>query len=654
MSGLIADRHIQALRTEVTNNRLVPVVGSGVSKQVAEIPLWWGVIDHALNYIAEAKAATEDEVRNARELLTANQLIPAAECVRSMLGGPDGEFSSWLAYLFGVRRYQVAADRTAAIDSIVNLMCPILATTNYDKLLSELHFDYFADVTWQEPALMQRAIREGGKVLHLHGVYDRPESVVFGQGDYDRIVSDKAYQMVLQTIWLEKTLLFIGCSFDGLKDPDFSRLLTWATEAFRGTPYKHYALARNGTATDDIRTFLNTWRIQVIEYGNKFSDLPGWLDAMNPRLADALAARAEKAKRIVEVGGRVLATAIVPTLPEVPIDFPRYIEFVKQYVQDATSTHPLTMKESQPSFMLEQYHFDLTVQSEDLNNTHYSLSEAVAKVPQLLLVGEAGSGKTQLLRREALAGCAEFEQMTAQPLTGQHALRIPVLVSLAAYDGSLTELIRETFRLAGLEISNAQVDLLAAQGTLYLLLDGLDETQPMHSLALQQDLRKWRNTYAKSRMVVSTRHAYDAQRLGMPSFTISPLKASEVDEFLMTTLGLSKADVLAIREGLPDEFRDIQSSPFTLELLALVYLNAGGALPRSRSELYRESISILLDRSERRGYTSVERGVKVHLLSQVASWMQNNGMYRISMSALGILIRHGLTITDNDYDESRV
>lgn len=268
VSGLLAE------------GRVVPVVGSGVSTATAEIPGWWGAIRNGLNHVEEVKTCQEEELRAARNLLHADDPVQAAQRLGELLGRPHGEFPFWLKTEFGKGREDVRDRRL--VEAITDLLAPVVVTTNYDRLLSRLHYDAPDVATWRQPALMQRALREGHAVMHLHGVYDDPESVVLGVDDYEGLVADDSYRAVLQALWLDRTLLFVGCSFDGLKDPDLSRLLTWvltwASETFAGTAYKHYALLRTGTFThEDVARFLHDWRIQAVGYGPGHEDLPGWL-----------------------------------------------------------------------------------------------------------------------------------------------------------------------------------------------------------------------------------------------------------------------------------------------------------------------------------------------------------------------------------------
>jgi hypothetical protein len=234
--------------------------------------------------------------------LSARDPVKAGDAVRAALGGPEGEFAGWLRQTFTVRRM---AGEMPIIDAISNLLTPVLATTNYDRLLTHPFNPFISrTATWRDQVKLQLGLRDGTRVLHLHGIYDEPETVVFGRSDYDRLLRGEAYSAVLSALWLERTLLFVGCSFDGLTDPDFFRLLRLASETFRGTPFRHYALMRRGTfTTDDVRTFLNDWRIQIVDYGADYSDLPRFLDSLNPRLTEAHQQRAQIARRTLGTRG---------------------------------------------------------------------------------------------------------------------------------------------------------------------------------------------------------------------------------------------------------------------------------------------------------------------------------------------------------------
>ncbi|MFN7983488.1 MAG: SIR2 family protein [Vicinamibacterales bacterium] len=279
----------EALRHELTARRVVPVIGAGVSVQVAGLPSWRGAIDAALQHAIDTGTAGPRERSEVDALIGAQDLVGAAHHVKQILGAPGGEYPAWLRETFG-RAHR--APQMDLVDAIGDLLCDLVATTNYDRLLSELLIDHPIAVTWRQPIEMGAALRSAGHALHLHGVFSDPESVIFGADNYNELASAAGYRAVLQSLWLERTLLFIGCSFGGLRDPDFTHLLDWAATTFTGASWKHYALIFEGEVTPDlVREFLHRWRIQVVPFGPGYADLAATIRQLNPHADQALAHR---------------------------------------------------------------------------------------------------------------------------------------------------------------------------------------------------------------------------------------------------------------------------------------------------------------------------------------------------------------------------
>jgi predicted ATPase len=307
------DLHTRTLRQLLAGHLVVPVVGSGVSTATAGIPGWIGIIEDGLNHAAATGLCSDADLAAARVLLHGAEpdLISAAQLLRRLLGAPHGEYPTWLKQRFEVSPAEVRTRRV--VDSIVDLLCPLIATTNYDKLISILHFDAPRLVTWRQAAALQTAVRDGRAILHLHGVYDDPLSVILGIGEYNTLARARAYGTVLRMLWLSRTLLFIGCSFDGLQDPDFSKLLQWTARHFAGSEYKHYALFRSETFSQaQVKEYLLRWRIQIIGYGQSHDDLPRWLESLNPHREEATRLRESRARSFYSPGPRGRASSGYP------------------------------------------------------------------------------------------------------------------------------------------------------------------------------------------------------------------------------------------------------------------------------------------------------------------------------------------------------
>ena len=277
------------LHDALNREQVVAVAGAGISKAAAGLPGWRAAVDLAIGHLENVGTATIDQVSSLRGALTnattIRQLIACATSVRELLVGSSlssGEFASWLRQTFDVPTASVSD--WALLHSLVALPATSFTTTNYDKLIERSRAD-LESVTWRQGHLLHEALTDRRRIVHLHGVWDDPDSVVFGAQDYARVVSDPAYQAFLQTLWLDRTLLFIGCSFDGIKDPDFLKLLDWMTETFPHATNRHFALVRSNTYTpEQAGEFLNRWRIQLVPFGERHEDLVPFLNSLAPQL----------------------------------------------------------------------------------------------------------------------------------------------------------------------------------------------------------------------------------------------------------------------------------------------------------------------------------------------------------------------------------
>ena len=278
---------VEKLRNEILIGRVVVVAGAGVSVAAAGLPGWANAVERAIAHLERVRTAPTDRVLAMRNMMAAaatpQDLIACATAVRNELTGSSlssGEFAVWLQETFGVTLDDVT-DPTL-LNAIHNLRSPLLATTNYDKILS-VSKSGLQPITWQDATQLAHALRVGGRVVHLHGVWDEPASVIFGLDDYAQVTSSEQYQAFMRTIWLERTILFIGCSFDGLRDPDFLKLLEWIANTFPDSTMTHYALMRSDFCTvERVEEFLNRWRIQLVPYGNNHEDLAPFIGQLTP------------------------------------------------------------------------------------------------------------------------------------------------------------------------------------------------------------------------------------------------------------------------------------------------------------------------------------------------------------------------------------
>ena len=169
------------------------------------------------------------------------EMLAVAEQVSQRLGAPlGGEYVGWLRQSLCPETLPLKDE--AVIRALDALDVP-LVTTNYDDLIERV--TGLQGVTWQQRHKIPRVLRgEDRAVLHLHGKWDEPASVVLGIRDYESVKSDEHTQAVMHALGITRSLLFVGCG-EGLKDPNFANFFRgWAAS---GRPTNTATTAWHGT-----------------------------------------------------------------------------------------------------------------------------------------------------------------------------------------------------------------------------------------------------------------------------------------------------------------------------------------------------------------------------------------------------------------------
>lgn len=279
------------LRERIAAKQIICVVGAGVAAASArpgfgsDCVVWPRLLESGVRWVravhpelppgwvdARSRALASDDV---------DDLLAVASQVASKLGAPDGgEYAEWLHRSVGA----LEVGDPSLIHALGALDVPIV-TTNYDHLLEKvLQRDA---VSWRNEAAVDRILRgDSNAILHLHGHYSEPESVVLGLWEYAGLVESEHTQAVLRALGLAKSLLFIGFGA-GLRDPNFRQFLRWTRKVSWTMPYRHYRLARAAEAAAVRLDHDPAERVMVLSYGERYEDLAPFLRALAPRQTDA-------------------------------------------------------------------------------------------------------------------------------------------------------------------------------------------------------------------------------------------------------------------------------------------------------------------------------------------------------------------------------
>jgi tetratricopeptide (TPR) repeat protein len=261
------------LKERLAQGRVAFVLGAGFAMNVCSAaPSWKVLIESGIERCVQDGLRDEAWAVEQRQALT--MALPfwliAADHVREALRS-GGAWRRWLEERCG----RLAADRPDALEALAKLRTehrlPVL-TTNYDDLLHPGLGLGHEPVTWEDERgeFMRQVL--GGEmdaVCHLHGRWNRIDSVIFGRGDYETIIRERLVQFLQQTAPTFRSLLFVGFGQGG-DDPNFSRLLDWITKELQATLHQHFCLVRNGDSAI-------VQGIVPVPYGDDYGDLAPFL-----------------------------------------------------------------------------------------------------------------------------------------------------------------------------------------------------------------------------------------------------------------------------------------------------------------------------------------------------------------------------------------
>lgn len=302
-------RYLDRLKADLVEGRVVAVIGSGVSSAAtgrAPTASWKGLLESGLDHCLAADSTSDESwaayIRHGIESRQSDLLLSVAGLIAKRLGAPKGNrYFRWLEEAIGTLK----VNDPAVIEAISSLNVR-LATTNYDSLLEQA--TGMESITWLDQPQAHRFAKPGGNgILHLHGYWRNPETVILDEASYERLRLDEFARTILNSLATSNSLLFIGCG-DGLDDPHFERLLRWIREIFKNSDEYHYRLYCSAEEASIKRQHPQpNDKIQPIIYGAEYPDLPGFLRNLKTP---------EPAKPVKIVAPTLISLGVPPPPPE--------------------------------------------------------------------------------------------------------------------------------------------------------------------------------------------------------------------------------------------------------------------------------------------------------------------------------------------------
>jgi ubiquinone/menaquinone biosynthesis C-methylase UbiE len=281
-AAITSDPVLRKLHHDIKERKIAIFFGAGISAALAEnceidgfnLTSWGGLLTHGANY-ARVWCGKDENFYKSVEFDVrgdTDQMLAAAEKVSRALKDRD-HYGKWLRDSVGQLRYASrAAELASHLKTFAEFKIPLI-TTNYDNLLEEA--TGLDAITWEDREKLYRQLTDRevtSKIIHLHGHYETPESVVLGIRDYNSLLGNQFLDAFKTVLGFTKSLLFVGFG-KGLDDPHFSKFISLTQKIIGSGDQRIYRLCRTQDREELFQQNMGT----PVAYGEDFEKLPDFL-----------------------------------------------------------------------------------------------------------------------------------------------------------------------------------------------------------------------------------------------------------------------------------------------------------------------------------------------------------------------------------------
>lgn len=270
---------LEDLRNQLADGSVVAVVGAGLSisaAENAEVASWTGLLRSGVRRCREVANTSDEWAKRATADIDSGEMdgiLATAQKITDKLGGSGGpEFRLWLESTVG----KLKPTSPQTLKALKDLAIPVI-TTNYDSLIEQVTGR--EPVTWKAGWRVQKVLRhQDDAIIHLHGYWKEPDSVVLGIRSYDEILGSNIQDMMRAMAGM-KCMLLIGFGA-GLQDPNFSALRRWIAATFKDSSYRHFRLYCEAESAAVQGVHDQAERVVLVSYGVDHKDLVQFLDQL--------------------------------------------------------------------------------------------------------------------------------------------------------------------------------------------------------------------------------------------------------------------------------------------------------------------------------------------------------------------------------------
>ena len=271
-----------SLKTLITNNEVIPLIGAGVSMSVQTnkgnraFPSWPELLKNAASKLEDENLVKHSQMVNLQ--VDTGMYQEAARVVQSNL--PGRQWFEFLKSQFSIN-FSELDHKSKELPKAIWRLSNRVVTLNYDKVLEWAHEEsanlcVFDNSNSEQLAAFARPTKQE-MLWHLHGKIEAPHHMILTPQSYHRLYQDDAEEhyesalMKFRELISNKVILFIGCSLD---DAELLAEIVKQNELFDGNTGPHYALVRESDkqVIDAKLTGCHVKTIPFSEFGQPLID----------------------------------------------------------------------------------------------------------------------------------------------------------------------------------------------------------------------------------------------------------------------------------------------------------------------------------------------------------------------------------------------
>jgi CRP-like cAMP-binding protein/Flp pilus assembly protein TadD len=276
-----------------------------------------------------------------------------------------------------------------------------------------------------------------------------------------------------------------------------------------------------------------------------------------------------------------------------------------------------------------------------IRQTPIDVRQLIAGDQYVVVLGEAGAGKTTVLRRMMLDLANEALKSLKKP-GGKTTIPFFIKLNLLTSERRVEDLILEALRSYGIFAFETRGNLTGflkgQESTVHpardfvFLMDGLNEmsNQP----GVRRDLNRFIQEYSHHRIVMACRVQDYAPIAHFRTAMLQRLTGDDIETFLTKYLGADQGRRVAREIYSDPQLEDLAQTPLALYMFAQIARSTEAALPKNRGVLFEQFTDNLLERTDTewqktsdRPRTQVPLEIRRGSLASLGLMMQENEIW---------------------------